>query len=93
MVTLSNTSIQVTWSIVRPPTLLGNPAGYTVRYRASSSPSYMSLPALAGTNTLIITGLQVYTNYSVSVSARGLAGFGAYSTESSAQTAEGGKYF
>ena len=93
VVALSNTSIQVIWTTVRPDKHKGNPNGYAVRYQVFSSPTYMSLPVQAGINTLTITGLQVYTNYSISISASGLAGSGPYSAKSTAQTAEGGKYF
>ena len=91
---LSNSSIEVTWSTPSLVELNGNLANYTVRYRVSSSSDvYETRDAAAGTNTFIITGLQIYTNYSVSVRAASQAGPGAYSSDSIQQTDQGSKSF
>ena len=94
IVSLSNSSIQVTWNTLSPVDLNGKLAGYTVRYRVSLLRDvYETRDAAAGTNTFIITGLQIYTNYSVSVRAASQAGPGPYSSDSTVQTEEGGKCF
>ena len=93
-VSQSNSSIQVTWNTLSPVDLNGNLTGYTVRYRVtSSSDIYETKVVSAGTNTLIITGLQIYTNYSVSVRAASQAGPGPYSSDSIQQTDQGSKSF
>ena len=94
IVSLSNSSIQVTWNTLSPVDLNGNLAGYTVRYRVSLLPDvYETRVTAAGTNTLIITGLQIFSTYSVSVRAASQAGAGPYSSDSTVQTEEGGKCF
>ena len=83
----------MTWSTPSLVELNGNLANYTVRYRVtSSSDIYETKVVPAGTNTLIITGLQIYTNYSVSVRAASQVGPGPYSSDSTVQTEEGGEF-
>ena len=90
---ISNSSILVTWSTLSPIELNGNLANYTVRYQvSSSSDNFETRVAAAGTNTFIITGLQIYTNYSVSVRAASQVGPGPYSSASTVQTEEGGEF-
>ena len=93
IVSLSNSSVQVTWELIGPVLSNGIPSGYTVRHRATSLPgtSYSNCVVSAGTNTLVITGLQIYTNYSVSVRAASHVGPGPYSPDSIVKTDEGSK--
>ena len=83
----------MTWSTPSLVELNGNLANYIVHYRvSSSSDNFETRDTAAGTNTFIITGLQIYTNYSVSVRAASQVGPGPYSSDSTVQTEEGGEF-
>ena len=91
----SSTSIIVTWDVVSPIDQNGIITMYEVLYEPletfSDAIGPLTMNVSSSEMTAVLTGLQEFVDYNISVRAYTSAGEGPYSTEITEMTAEDGK--
>ena len=88
----SSTSIQVQWGNVPAPDQNGIILRYTVTYKALPDGSSLTKEASATTMQTTVTGLDEYTNYSITVFAATAKGYGNISAPIIVTTDEDSKF-
>ncbi|XP_053380573.1 protein sidekick-2-like [Mercenaria mercenaria] len=88
-VALNSTEIQVTWLPPPPETQNGDLSGYRISYWRRTDPESTAKQVTKREQSVILVGLDIYTEYAISVQAINLAGEGPKSAVKYEKTLEG----